>query len=219
MTGSSNDSAPAPLHGGAGSPSARMPWYTTMNPSETPRPDALRRLFLWDGIALIVLGTVGLALTTLVSLATILVVGAIAAVAGVLQVARALKRGGDARHRRAPSLGRGLLYLALAAVIAWDPVMTTLAATLVVAGMFVAIGVHRLALVGRCRRLGLAWGWDALLGIMELAAGVAIALTWPDVMWVIGFLVSVEFLVEGWILVAASLAAKRLAASGTGAAD
>lgn len=180
-----------------------------MTSDSTTQAGRLRRLFFWDGIALLVLGTVGLALTTFVSLATILLVGALALLAGILQIARALKR--DDGHHRAPSLARGLLYLAFAAAIAWDPVMSTLAATLVVAGMFVAIGIHRLAWVARCRRSGGSWGWDAILGVLELAAGVAIALMWPDVLWVIGLLVSIEFLFEGWILILASLATKRAA--------
>jgi uncharacterized membrane protein HdeD (DUF308 family) len=111
----------------------------------------------------------------------------------------------------------GLLYAVAGYVITDAPLESTALMTLMLAGFFVVAGGFRIvtALVDKYPQ----WGWALLNGIVTLLVGLVIFRSFrlfpdePDkIFWIIGLLVGVELLFNGWTWIMLSIAVKRLPA-------
>jgi uncharacterized membrane protein HdeD (DUF308 family) len=103
----------------------------------------------------------------------------------------------------------GILYLASGFVITENPAISALAMTIFVAVSFVVLGIFRTvgALVIRFPQ----WGWALLNGVVTLLAGVIIYRQLPlDAFWVIGLLVGLEMLFNGWTWIMLGVALRRM---------
>lgn len=103
----------------------------------------------------------------------------------------------------------GILYLASGFVITENPAVSILAMTIFVAVSFVVLGIFRSvsALVIRFPQ----WGWALLNGVVTLLAGVIIYRQLPfDAFWVIGLLVGLEMLFNGWTWIMLAVALRRM---------
>ena len=99
----------------------------------------------------------------------------------------------------------GLLYVVGGFAITEKPGQGVVLATLVLAAMFIVLGSFRVvaALVYRFPQ----WGWVLLNGAVTLLAGLIIFRHLPeDALWVIGLLVGLELLFNGWTWIMLSLA-------------
>jgi uncharacterized membrane protein HdeD (DUF308 family) len=91
----------------------------------------------------------------------------------------------------------GILYVACGVIMTERPGITAVALTVFIAVSFVVMGIFRAvaALVLRFPN----WGWVLLNGVVTLLAGIIIYRQLPfDALWVIGLLVSLEMLFNGW---------------------
>jgi uncharacterized membrane protein HdeD (DUF308 family) len=53
------------------------------------------------------------------------------------------------------------------------------------------------------------WGWALVGGIVTVVLGLIILTRWPlDALWVIGFFLAIELIVNGWSLVFIAVAAR-----------
>jgi uncharacterized membrane protein HdeD (DUF308 family) len=105
----------------------------------------------------------------------------------------------------------GLLYVAAGFVVTADPVVSALAMTVFAAVSFVILGTFRViaALLLRFPQ----WGWALLNGVVTLLAGIVIYRNLPyDAFWVIGLLVGLEMLFNGWTWIMLSLALRTVPA-------
>jgi uncharacterized membrane protein HdeD (DUF308 family) len=105
----------------------------------------------------------------------------------------------------------GILYVACGFVVTENPAITALTMTLFVAVSFVVLGIFRSvgALVLRYPQ----WGWSLLNGVITLLAGIIIYRQLPfDALWVIGLLVGLEMLFNGWTWIMLALALRRIPA-------
>jgi uncharacterized membrane protein HdeD (DUF308 family) len=105
----------------------------------------------------------------------------------------------------------GILYVACGFVVTENPAITVLTMTIFVAISFVVLGIFRSvgALVLRYPQ----WGWSLLNGVVTLLAGVIIYRQLPnDSLWVIGLLVGLEMLFNGWTWIMLGLALRRIPA-------
>jgi uncharacterized membrane protein HdeD (DUF308 family) len=103
----------------------------------------------------------------------------------------------------------GLLYVACGFVVTENPAISALTMTLFIAVSFVVLGIFRSigALVLRFPQ----WGWALLNGVVTLLAGVVIYRQLPfDAVWVIGLLVGLEMLFNGWTWIMLGLALRRI---------
>jgi uncharacterized membrane protein HdeD (DUF308 family) len=161
------------------------------------------------GIALIVLGVIALGAAELATLASVLLFGWVLVVGGVLQIAHAFRvrhSTGFARH-----LLGGVLSLVVGLLMVGNPVAGALSLTLLLAAFFMVSGIFR---IGAALALDLPGrGWALLGGVIALVLGVMIWRQWPvSAVWVIGTFVGIDMIFDGWSLVMAGTAARRVSA-------
>lgn len=162
------------------------------------------------GILMAVGGTACLAfpgLTAMTSFSVVLMLGIILMIAGLGTIITAFWAG-----RWSGVLVQllvGILYLVAGISIAEQPGKSTLFLTMFLAAMFIVGGIFRVtaALVIRFPH----WGWTLLNGVVTLMLGVIIFRHFPDAaLWLIGTLVGVDLLLQGWSWIALSLAIRQI---------
>jgi uncharacterized membrane protein HdeD (DUF308 family) len=103
----------------------------------------------------------------------------------------------------------GILYLVVGFVFTEHPFETDLALTLFIAILFIIVGVFRTAAA-----LSLQfpqWGWAMLNGVITFLAGIIIYRSLPDgALWVLGLLIGLEMIFNGWMWIMLSLALRAL---------
>jgi uncharacterized membrane protein HdeD (DUF308 family) len=103
----------------------------------------------------------------------------------------------------------GILYMACGFLITENPVVTAVTLTVFIAVSFIVLGVFRT--VGSLVLRFPQWGWSLLNGVVTLLAGIVIYRQLPfDALWVIGLLIGLEMLFNGWTWIMLGLALKRL---------
>ncbi|MGX5734217.1 HdeD family acid-resistance protein [Bosea thiooxidans] len=179
-------------------------------PSETSAPPSLgthliplRRNWGWlmaAGIALVILGILGLGAVTLLSIASAIWFGAMIFVGGVIVLIDAFRQQGW--KSRLLHLLIGVLYVAVGVLTFVNPLVATASLTLLAGAALVATGVLRLIVAFQNRQLP-SWGWIAFSGVLSLLLGGLILLRWPESsLWVLGTFFAVELIFQGWAEIA-----------------
>ena len=175
----------------------------------------LRRAWLWLvllALVMVAIGAVAIIHPLTASVATLVWIGSLFAVAGaaqLLQVWTARGWGGGLWH-----IASGAVYLLGGLFLVFDPMAGAVAFGLVVAGVLMATGTLRL-LAGVLTRPEGGWLSLAVGGAVAIAAGVALALLPPGPSMLIpGLLVGATLLVEGLVLLALAMAARRALRAG-----
>jgi uncharacterized membrane protein HdeD (DUF308 family) len=170
--------------------------------------EVLKGKSLWTialGVVLIALGLLALAFPVVATLASTTFFGVLLLIGGVLQIAGAFGARGWGGFFLYLLLG--LLSLFVGVVLVERPLISAVELTLVLAVFFVAGGLFRL--VGALSQRFSGWGWSALNGAVTLLLGVLIWRGWPgDGLGVIGTLVGIDLLFNGWTLVMLGLAVR-----------
>ena len=188
-----------------------------------PDLDALRRrmadaikahwkMFLLQGVVLIVLGLLAVALPQIATLAIEVLIGWLFLIGGVVRTIAIL------RGRNVPGYGWSLLVAVLAAifgiVLLLHPLAGVLTLTTVLVIFFVIEGVAAIAIALEFRRTLGNWVWVLLSGIVDLVLAYLIFAGWPSTAtWAIGLLVGINMLFFGLSLVMTALAARSMGGS------
>jgi len=179
----------------------------------SPAPDDQAHnwgLLMLLGIATLVLGTIGLYIANLVTLATVYVFGALMGVGGILQIVHAFMEQNRRWRHRLFNIIIGALYLFTSFLVFINPLAASVALTIMVAASFMAIGMVRLYAALQLFKRAENWGMMALAGVINLIVGAIIAATLPiSHFWVIGTLISVEMILQGWLMIFAALDARK----------
>ncbi len=170
--------------------------------------DALRKRWGWClavGVLLVVLGLIAIGSAAVATLATMLVIGWLLAAGGVAMVAHAFAVKGWSGFFI--DLVGGLLYAAVGLLVVANPVESAVTLTLVIAALLVVGGVFRIGLFFSARYPHSPW--LLLNGVVNLLLGLVIWSQWPlDGLWVIGTVVGIDLIFNGWALVMLGLAAR-----------
>jgi uncharacterized membrane protein HdeD (DUF308 family) len=153
--------------------------------------------FVGIGAALGLLGLVASANLLLAAIAATYVVGAAMFAGGILMLVHAfgVRRWGWAAFWTLS----GLLYLAAAAVVLYEPLFAARLIVLVLAASVGASGFVRIGIALVARAHG--WGWMLASGLISIAAAVLIAIGWPaNAIWVLGFILAIDLLFQGTML-------------------
>jgi uncharacterized membrane protein HdeD (DUF308 family) len=105
----------------------------------------------------------------------------------------------------------GIFYLVLGFMVVEHPLKSLAALTLIVAALFIVVGIFRTvaALMIRFPH----WGWALLNGLLTFLVGMVIYRHFPQAaLWVAGLLIGVEMLFHGWTWIMLSLAIRRIPA-------
>jgi uncharacterized membrane protein HdeD (DUF308 family) len=165
-------------------------------------------LFLSEGIALLVLGTLAIIVPALASLAATLVLGWILLLSGIVGLIATI------RARHAPGV-RWSLISALVGVVAgalllgW-PLRGMFSLTAVLIAFLILEGVASILYAfehgrGPSRR----WGWMLASGILDLVLGGILLAGLPgSAVWALGIIIGINMIFGGWALIAMALAAR-----------
>ena len=192
--------------------------------STTPQADALPEVKLpqkWGGlltlgIVMLALGTIGLGMTVALTLGTVLVFGGFLLGGGILQLIAVFRDAESGWKGRVFHFVTALLYILMAALIIYDPVGASAGITLFIAALFIALAVNRFSTAWQNRKQGQGWALPAIAGVADVVLAAIIVGQWPvSGLWVIGLLVAIELLFNGWLLVLVALAARKQQKAGT----
>ena len=162
------------------------------------------------GVLLVVCGTAAIVfphLTLIASAAVVILLGLALLVGGVATVVESFWAGQWSGLLL--QLLVGILYIAAGLVIVNHTAEALASITLFLAVSFVVLGTFRAvaALMLRYPQ----WGWSLLNGLITFLAGVVIWREWPiDALWVIGLLVGLEMLFNGWTWIMLGMAIRNL---------
>ena len=170
----------------------------------------LRRHWRWllaVGILSVVLGTIGLGMTWMLTLVSVVYFGVLLIVIGAVQILQTFKCSGWKSIVLHGLIG--LLYLAAGIMVVSRPLLASLTLTWALAFMLIVVGVMRIV-VGVQHRGTNGWGGAVVGGIITLLLGLLILARWPSsALWVIGFFLAIELIVNGWTQILVALAARR----------
>jgi uncharacterized membrane protein HdeD (DUF308 family) len=165
-------------------------------------------LFLFEGIVLLILGTLAVLAPVIASVAAAVFFGWLLLISGIVGLFTTF------RARRAPGFWWALLSALLGIIaggllLVW-PLQGTLSLTAVLIAFLFIEGVvsimyaleHRSALSGR-------WGWVLASGILDVALGLFLFLGLPGTaLWALGLLIGINMLFGGWSLIFMALHAR-----------
>jgi len=158
------------------------------------------------GILSVILGTIGLGMTFLLTVAGVLLFGVLFLIGGGLQFIQAFKcKGwkGVVWH-----VIIALLYLAAGVVVIRNPLGASAILTLMLAFTLIVVGVVRIVMAVQMRGAK-KWIWPLLGGIISILLGAIIIAEWPvSGLWVIGLFIAIELIVNGFTYILVALAAK-----------
>jgi len=191
-----------------------------MTDSMLPELDQVRRrladamhahwkFFLAEGILMLVLGLLAIAVPEVASLAIAILVGWLFFIGGIFRTLSVL------RHRGMPgfawSLLTAVLAIVLGLVLLLRPIAGVLTLTIALVVFFVIEGVAAILLAVEHRRHLPSWGWVLLSGLVDLLLAFLIWDGWPSSAgWAIGLLVGINMVFVGVSLIMTALAARTI---------
>ena len=160
------------------------------------------------GILSVILGTIGLGMTWMLTLASVVYFGVLLIVIGVAQLLQTFKSAGW--KGTFLQLLIGLLYLAAGIMVVSRPLLASLTLTWALGFALIVVGVMRIV-VGMQHRGTSGWAGAVVGGIITLLLGLLILARWPsDALWVIGLFLAIELIVNGYTQILVALAARRV---------
>lgn len=185
------------------------------NPAQLPLAalEELHRhwlLFLFLGLLLVGLGTIGVVASGLFTLASVFLFGWLLLIGGAAVAAHAFWA------RRWGGFFVQLIFGTLNLVVGWimimQPGIAALSLTLLLGVSLVVQGVFRIVAALAAQTDGRAW--LLLSGVASLVLGILIWSEWPvSGVWVIGLFVGIDLLFYGWWLVSIALSVRHLPAA------
>lgn len=164
-------------------------------------------LSLIFGILLVLSGITAIAYPFVTSLGVVMVLGILLIVSGIFTIIGAFWAG-----RWSALLLQvlvGVLYVMAGMAIRDAPIESTALLTMFTAAFFIVVGIFRIvvSLIERFPQ----WGWALFNGVVTLLAGIIIYDSYPiSALWVIGLLVGLELLLNGWTWIMLSLVIRKL---------
>ena len=165
------------------------------------------KLFLAQGIVMMVLGLLAVAVPNIATLAVEIFAGWLFFVGGIFRAISVW------RSRRAPgfawSLMAAVLSVVLGLILIFRPLAGVLTLTMVLVAFFIIEGIASIVAAVEHRQHLRSWGWVLFSGIIDLLLAYLIWQGWPSsAAWAIGLLVGINMLFLGLSLVMTALAAR-----------
>jgi uncharacterized membrane protein HdeD (DUF308 family) len=160
------------------------------------------------GVLSVILGTVGLGMTPYLTKFGVTFFGVLLAMGGAFQLFDAFTCRGW--KGAVINVLIGLIYLGAGLIIAIDPLRAAVVLTFLLGGVVVVVGILRIGMA--LQHKGTAgWVWALFGGVISILLGVLVLSRWPvSGTWVIGLVIAVELIVNGWTYILVGLAARRV---------
>jgi uncharacterized membrane protein HdeD (DUF308 family) len=171
------------------------------------------RLYLGEGIVLVILGFIAILVPPIATLAVTIVLGWLFLISGVIGLYTTFML------RHAPGFWWSLISAALGVLVGGmllaQPVSGALSLTIVVIGFFMIEGVVSIMFaLEHKRELSGRWGWMLVSGIVDLILAAFVLAGLPSTAaWAIGLLVGINMVFGGSALIAMALHARNAPAA------
>lgn len=167
------------------------------------------KLYLAEGVVLIVFGAIAIAIPQLATLAVTILLGWLFLISGVVGLVTSFWM------RRAPgllwSLVSAVLGIVVGAMLLTSPLSGALSLTLVLIVFFIIEGIASIMFaLDHKRESSSQWGWMLVSGIVDLVLSAMILAGLPSTAeWAIGLLVGINMMFGGAALIAMALHARK----------
>jgi uncharacterized membrane protein HdeD (DUF308 family) len=169
------------------------------------------KLFLFQGIVMLILGVLAVAAPVLATIAVDIYLGWLFLLSGIVGLVAMF----SAKDIPAFlwSLVTAALSVAAGVLLIWKPAEGALSLTMVLIALFIAEGIFQSVTSVAYRHVsGASWGWMLASGIADLALAAIIILGWPaSAAWTVGLLVGINLITSGWAVVMVALAGRGVA--------
>jgi uncharacterized membrane protein HdeD (DUF308 family) len=175
------------------------------------------KLFLFQGVVMVVLGVLAVCAPVAASIAVAIYVGWLLLISGVIGLVAIIST--HHVHAFLWSLITAALSVVIGILLVLMPVQGAVSLTIVLTAFFIAEGVFQATVAIASRQvLAGTWVWMLLSGLADLVLAAIIIEGWPGTaIWALGLLVGINLLTSGWAVVVAAIAGRRMA-EGTGPA-
>jgi len=166
------------------------------------------KLFLIEGIVLLILGTAAIVVPPLASVVVSIFLGWLFIVGGIVGLVATIA------GRGAPgfwwSLVSAIIAIVAGALLIGWPVGGALSLTLVLTAFLIADGILTIFFaIEHRRQLSQRWGWLLFNGIIDLLLAAVIVWAFPgSALWILGLIVGIDLIFGGWSLIAMAFAAR-----------
>jgi uncharacterized membrane protein HdeD (DUF308 family) len=167
-----------------------------------------RKRLMGYGILSVILGFIGIYLSTAMTVTTILFMGIFLIVIGIIFLIEAFSA--PDWKGKLLSLALSILYVGAGVVTVLNPVSTAIWFTLFLAIFLTMIGVLRIIMAFQIKDRTGTWGWIAFGGLLNIILGVLVYMQWPaSGLWVIGLFISIELIIHGFNAIVLSRIARK----------
>jgi len=190
---------------------------TSVSPGYDELPRSIReslrahwRMFLFEGIVLIILGILAIATPQLATLAVDIYIGWLFLIAGIVGLYTVFSVKDIASFLI--SFIPAILALVIGGLLIWKPAEGALSLTALMVIFFAAEGLFQTVASFVYRDyIGDSWGWILLSGIADLILAGIIVYGWPvTATWALGILAGVNLITSGLAMVMAAVAGREL---------
>ena len=174
------------------------------------------RLFLFQGVIMIILGILAVCAPVAATIAVGIYVGWLLLISGFIGLIALIST--HHVHAFLWSLVTAALSVVVGVLLILNPIQGAVSLTVVLTAFFIAEGIFQTALAIAARHVAAGnWIWMLLSGVADLVLAAIIILGWPGTaIWALGLLVGVNLLTSGRAIVMAALAGREIARTGTG---
>ena len=176
--------------------------------------DVFSGVFVFLGVALIILGILAMTFSVFVTLGTVVLLGAFLIAAGIAEFIHVFRIWRTKKVLL--NILSALIYLIAGGFTLFHPLAGALSITLIISAFLIGAGLIRCfyAITHRDKM----WGWFLFGGILNLILGAMIGLGWPTTgFWLIGLFIGIEMLFHGISWIAFSAVLRRIEKATTSA--
>ena len=158
------------------------------------------------GIVQIIAGWIAIAIPVVASFAAVAIFGAVLLVTAIFQLIHAFR---VRAWPRSAWYGLGGVFYAIAGLlVAINPISGALTLAVIIAILFIADGVLRVAFGTSVRPIS-GWGWLVAAGLCSIVVGVFLLIGWPaTALWATGLLLGVNLVFAGSMNVVLALVSR-----------
>jgi uncharacterized membrane protein HdeD (DUF308 family) len=177
---------------------------TSMSPNVIDSPSSIRealrahwKLFLFQGVAMVILGILAIAAPAWASVAVDIYVGWLFLFSGMIGIFAMFSAGNVSSFLW--TFVTALLSIAVGAMLLWKPGEGTISLTMVLIAFFILEGVFQTVASFSYRdAIPGSWGWMLLSGLSDLLLAGIIIWAWPtSAAWALGLVVGVNLITSG----------------------
>ena len=162
---------------------------------------------MFMGIALTILGIVGLYMVGTLTIVSIFWFGFLVIAGGVLTLIDGFRAEGW--KAKLWEILIALLYIVAGVVMVMNPAASAVWFTLFIAVFLLVSGIFRIIIGIQIRDEVQGWGWTVFGGIASIVLAFLIFAKWPvSGLWVIGLFIAIEMIMQGTSMISIAMAAK-----------